>query len=217
MLSAVFTVVSSYLAGGVPVAYLTGRLLGGIDIRRHGSRNVGASNVWQTVSRAAVVPVGLSEITQGLAGPVIAKKQGQSARVQVLAGLAALAAHNWSPFLRFTGGRGVAHAIGFMLAVSRPALAAFVGLSLIGVARRQVPQFVGLGIVAAPLAALARRQPREIVAGMAGMAAIILTKRLLTNEPSLPADADRRRVLFSRLLYDRDTIERETWVRQDPE
>lgn len=217
MLSAVFLVVSSYLVGGVPVAYLTGRLLRGIDIRRHGSRNVGASNVWQTVSRTAVVPVGLTEIAQGMAGPVLAKKQGQSETAQVLAGLAALAAHNWSPFLRLTGGRGIAHAIGFMLAVSRPALAAFIGLSLIGVARRQVPQFVGLGIVAAPLAALARHQPREIVSGMAGMAAIILTKRLLTNEPSLPADADRRRVLLNRLLYDRDTIERETWVRQNPE
>jgi glycerol-3-phosphate acyltransferase PlsY len=152
-----------------------------------------------------------------MAGPTLAKKQGQNGTVQVLAGLAALAAHNWSPFLRFTGGRGVAHAIGFMLAVSRPALAAFVSLSLIGVMRRQVPQFVGLGIVAAPLAALVRRQPREIVAGMVGMAAIILTKRLLTNEPSLPADGDRRRVLLSRLLYDRDTFERETWVRQDLE
>lgn len=217
MLSAVLIVLGSYLAGGVPVAYLTGRLLRGIDIREHGSRNVGASNVWQTVSRAAVVPVGLTEIVQGLAGPTLAKRAGQSRTVQVLSGLAALAAHNWSPFLRFTGGRGIAHSIGFMLAVSRPAVATFTGLSLLGVVRRQVPQFVGLGIVAAPLAALARRQPPEIVCGMAGMAALIFTKRLLANEPSPPAGADRRRVLLSRLLYDRDTAEREAWVRQGSE
>jgi glycerol-3-phosphate acyltransferase PlsY len=217
MLNAVLIVLGSYFVGGVPVAYLAGRLLRGIDIREHGSRNVGASNVWQTVSRAAVVPVGLTEIAQGLAGPTLARRRGQSRTVQVLAGLAALAAHNWSPFLRFTGGRGIAHSIGFMLALSRPAVATFTGLSLLGVVRRQIPQFVGLSIAAAPLAALVRRQPPEIVAGMAGMAALVFTKRLLTNEPSLPAGADRRRVLLGRLLYDRDTTEREAWVRQGSE
>ena len=58
MLAAVLIVLGSYLIGGVPVAYLVGRLRG-VDIREYGSRNVGASNVWQTVSRAAVAPVGL--------------------------------------------------------------------------------------------------------------------------------------------------------------
>lgn len=215
-MSAALIALGSYVVGGVPVAYLTGRLLRGIDIRRHGSRNVGASNVWQSVSRAAVVPVGLAEIVQGLAGPGLAKKAGHSRTVQVLAGLAALTAHNWSPFLRFTGGRGIAHSIGFMLAVSRPALGAFIGLSLIGVVRRQIPQFVGLGIVVAPLAALMKRQPPEIIAGMAGMAALVVAKRLVTNDPAISAGANRCRVLFNRLVYDRDSAERETWVRQAP-
>lgn len=213
MLSAVLIVLGSYLIGGAPVAYLTGRLLRGIDIRQHGSRNVGASNVWQTVSRAAVAPVGLAEIGQGALGVASAKAMGQSRTVQVLAGLAALAGHNWSPYLRFSGGRGVGHAIGFMSVLSRPALAAFTGLSLIGVALRAVPQFVGLGIVVAPLAALAKRQPREIVAGLGGMAALVVAKRLLTNQPGLPPGAGARRVLLNRLLYDRDTREREPWVR----
>ncbi len=213
MLKAVLTVVGSYIIGGVPVAYLSGRLLRGVDIRQHGSRNVGASNVWQSVSRVAVAPVGVAEIAQGLLGPLAARRTGQSRTVQALAGLAALAGHNWSPWLGFTGGRGVGHAIGFMLMLSRPALGVFIVLSLIGVALRAVPQLVGLGIVAAPLAALAKRQPREIVAGMAGMASLIMAKRLLTNQPGLPSGADPRRVLLNRLLYDRDTREREPWVR----
>ena len=217
MLAAALTVLGSYLVGGVPVAYLAGRLLRGVDIRRQGSGNVGASNVWQSVSRAAVVPVGLAEIGQGLLGPVVAKRTGQSRTVQVLTGVAALAGHNWSPYLRFTGGRGVGHAIGFMLAVSRPALAAFIVISLIGVALRAIPKFVGLGIVVAPLAARVTRQPSEIVAGTAGMAALIVAKRLLSNQPSLPAGADPRRVLLNRLLYDRDTREREAWVQRERE
>ncbi len=214
MLSAVFIVLGSYLIGGVPVAYLTGRLLRGIDIRQYGSANVGASNVFQTVSRAAVVPVGLTEIGQGLLGIIIAKLADQSLAVQVLAGLAALAGHNWSPYLRFMGGRGIAHAIGFMLILSWPALGAFIVLSLLGVVLRMVPQLIGLAIIAAPLAALAAGQAPEIVWGLAGMAALIVAKRLVTNRPSLPPDADARTVLFNRLLYDRDTREREAWVQR---
>ena len=216
MLNASLIVLGSYFLGGLPVAYLTARLMRGVDLRRHGSGNVGASNVWQTVSRAAVVPVGLAEIGQGMLGIVIAKLADQSLAVQVLAGLAALAGHNWSPFLRFTGGRGVAHAIGFMLVLSWPGLGTFIGVSLTGVALRAVPQLVGLGIVAAPLAALAARQAPEIVAGTAAMAVLIVAKRLLTNRPSLPAGADPRQVLLSRLLYDRDSREREEWVQRGP-
>ena len=214
MLSAVLIVLGSYLIGSVPVAYLTGRLLRGIDLRQYGSANVGASNVWQTVSRVAVVPVGLTEIGQGFLGVIIAKLADESLAVQVLAGLAALAGHNWSPYLRFMGGRGIAHAIGFMLILSWPALGTFTGLSLLGVALRTVPQLVGLAIVVAPLAALAAGQASEIVGGMAGMAALIVAKRLVTNRPSLPPGADARTVLLNRLLYDRDTREREAWVQR---
>ncbi len=215
MLSGLLIILASYVIGSVPVAYLTGRLLGGIDLRRSGSGNVGASNVWQSVSRVSVVPVGLAEIGQGLLGILIAKLTGETLTVQVLAGLAAIAGHNWSPFLRFTGGRGIAHAIGFMLVLSWPALGAFAVLSLLGVALRSVPQLVGLGIAAAPLAALATGQSPEIVAGAGGVALLVLAKRLLTNQPTLPANAGH--VLLNRLLYDRDTRERDTWVRQRQE
>jgi len=76
-----------------------------------------------------------------------------------------------------------------------------------------VPQFVGLGIVVAPLAALAKGQSPEIIGGLAAMAVLVVAKRLLTNEPSLPPGHHARDVLLTRLLYDRDTREREAWVR----
>jgi glycerol-3-phosphate acyltransferase PlsY len=53
---------ASYLIGSIPIAYLAGRILKGIDIRRYGSANVGASNVYQSVARWAVVPVGVAQI-----------------------------------------------------------------------------------------------------------------------------------------------------------
>lgn len=214
MLRSALIVIGSYLTAAMPVAYLTARLLGGVDLRTTGSKNVGASNVWQSASRAAVVPVGLAEIAQGLAGPALARTTGESPGVQAAAGVAAVAGHNWSPYLGFSGGRGVGHAIGFMLAVSWPALGAFIAISLLGVRRKQIPQFVGLGILAAPAVSRVFGQPREIVRGLGIMAALIFAKRLLTNDPSLPPGAPAARVLTNRLLYDRDTTDRDGWVRQ---
>jgi glycerol-3-phosphate acyltransferase PlsY len=155
----VLLTLGSYLVGSIPVAFISGRLLKGIDIREHGSANVGASNVWQSVAHWAVVPVGLLEIAQGMAGILIAKGLDQPVEVQVLAGLAAIAGHNWSVYLLFTGGRGVAASIGFMLVLSPVALVAFTAISLLGVALRNVPVATGLGLTLSPLAALAAGRP----------------------------------------------------------
>jgi glycerol-3-phosphate acyltransferase PlsY len=207
---AIVVVLGSYLTSAIPVAYITARLLRGIDLRKHGSGNVGASNIWQSASKPAVVPVGLAEIAQGFAGPAAAIAGGHGPATQAAAGVAAVAGHNWSPFLGFTGGRGVAHAIGVMLALSRQALAVFIVVSLIGVRLKAVPQFVGLAILSAPLIARVTRQPGEIVAGLAAVAGLIFAKRLLAND-GLPKH-DRAAVLTNRLLYDRDARERDSWV-----
>jgi glycerol-3-phosphate acyltransferase PlsY len=204
----------SYLTGSVNVAYLTGRLLKGIDLREHGSGNIGASNVWQSVWKPAVVPVGLAEIGQGYAGPALARATGAGEGAQALAGVLVVAGHNWSPLLGFAGGRGVSTAIGVMLAISKPALVAFTALALLGVVTKKVPQLVGLGVVAAPIAALAAGQRTPAVAGLGGVAALVFAKRLLGNAPPR-AGSDRPRVLLNRLLYDRDTREREAWVERD--
>jgi glycerol-3-phosphate acyltransferase PlsY len=214
MIEAVLIVAASYLIGAVPVAWLTGRLLRGVDIRYVGSENVGASNVWQAVSKAAVVPVGLAEIAQGFAGILIAKGLGHGDGTQALSGLAAIAGHNWSPFLGLRGGRGVGHSLGVMVALSWPALGAFTVIALTGVALRQIPLFVGLGVLAAPFAALAWGQSRAIVLGLAGMTSLIALKRLLSNRPAPPPGLDPREVYVNRLLFDRDVRSREEWVRR---
>lgn len=214
MIAALLIVAASYLIGATPVAWLTGKALRGVDIRYVGSENVGASNVWQAVSRAAVVPVGLAEIAQGFAGILIAKGLGHGEGTQALAGLAAIAGHNWSPFLGFRGGRGVGHALGFMVAMSCPALGVFTAVALAGVALRQIPLFVGLGVLATPVAALACGQSRAVALGLAGMAALIALKRVLSNRPAPPPHLDRREVYLNRLLFDRDVRSREEWVRR---
>ncbi len=214
MIAPVLIIAGSYLIGAFPVAYLTGRLMRGVDLREHGSANVGASNVWQSVSRWAVVPVGLAEVAQGMAGILIAKLADQGLTVQVLAGLAAVAGHNWSVFLALSGGRGIGHSIGFMLVLSWPALGVFIAVSLLGVGVGAIPIAVGLGVALAPLTALLAGQSTAIVLGCLAMAGMIIAKRVLTNHPVPPPGADWREVLLNRLLLDRDIREREEWVRR---
>src|SRR3990170_993145 len=216
MLTLLLLTVVSYLIGAVPVAYLAGRLLSGIDLRRYGSGNVGASNVFQSVAGWAVVPVGLIEISQGMAGIGLAKLLDQEIAVQVVVGLAAVMGQTWSVYLGLTGGRGIGPSIGFMLYLAPPVLVAFTLISLAGALVRSYPLTVGLAIALTPIAGLITGSSGPVVAGCFGMAVIVFGKRLLTNRIGLPEGQDWRDLLLNRLLFDRDVREREAWVHRVP-
>jgi glycerol-3-phosphate acyltransferase PlsY len=216
MLGPTLVVVISFLIGSIPVAYIFGRAIRGIDLRRYGSANVGASNVYQSVARWAVVPVGLLEIAQGMAGIMLAKLLGQGLGLQVVAGLAAITGETWSVFLGFSGGRGIGPSIGFMLGLAPPVLATFTVISLMGWPLRSYPLTVGVAIALTPLASLITAGPGPVAVGCLGMALIVFAKRVLTNHIGLPADQDWRDVLLNRLLFDRDLRDRDEWVRRMP-
>ncbi|MDI6857095.1 MAG: glycerol-3-phosphate acyltransferase [Dehalococcoidia bacterium] len=207
-------VLASYLLGSIPIAYLTGKLLRGIDIRQVGSATAGASNVYQSVARWAVVPVGLLQIGQGMAAVALAKLFDQPLGVQVLAGLAAVGGAAWPVFLGFRGGRGIGASIGFLLVLTPATLVVFVVISLIGVALRGVPLAVGLGIAASPVSALVFEGAGPVAAGCLALAAMIFLKRALANDRRLPQGPDRREVIVNRLLFDRDIRDRDEWVRR---
>lgn len=213
MAVAILVVLISYLVSAIPIAYIAGRLKG-IDIRRYGSANVGASNVYQSVARWAVVPVGLGQIALAMAGIGLAKLLDQDLGVQVAAGVAALVGACWSVYLRFAGGRGIGASIGFMLFLTPVTLAVFVVVSLAGVFARNAPLGVGAAIVVAPLSSLIIDGPGAIALGCACMAAIIFAKRVLGNPGVRAEGVPRRQVLLNRLLFDRDVRDRDEWVRK---
>jgi glycerol-3-phosphate acyltransferase PlsY len=186
----------------------------GVDIRDYGSGNVGASNVWQSVSRTLVVPVGVAQIAQGLAGVLIARALGYGDGAQVAAGLAAVVAHNWNPWLGFKGGRGVGLALGIMLVLSVPVLIAFTLIAVTGVPLRRVPEMMLAAIVAMPLTALVAGEPAALVAGLAALAVLLIAKRVAANGPP-QAQYERPGVWLTRLVYDRDTHDREAWVHRN--
>jgi acyl phosphate:glycerol-3-phosphate acyltransferase len=209
---AALVVVAGYLIGAIPLAYIAGRLKG-IDIRQYGSANVGASNVYQSVARWAVVPVGVGQVALAMAGIGLAKLLDQALSVQVAAGVAALVGVCWSVYLRFAGGRGITASIGFMLFLTPITLVAFTLVSLVGVFLRSVPLGVGAAMAVAPLISLIVDGPGPIAAGCLCMAIIVFAKRLLGNPGARAKGVPLREVLLNRLLLDRDVRGRDEWVR----
>ncbi|MBE1710732.1 MULTISPECIES: glycerol-3-phosphate 1-O-acyltransferase PlsY [Mesorhizobium] len=127
----------AYLLGSTPTGYLVGKLLGGIDIRQHGSRSTGATNVLRTLGKWPAFVVLLIDVLKGVAAIVFAKwfyawlltslapptaldPQTFLPWAICLAGLAVLLGHGRSIWLNFTGGKSAATGLGVLLALSWP-------------------------------------------------------------------------------------------------
>jgi len=123
MAHAVPWLVASYLLGAIPTSYLAARLVGGIDLREHGSRNLGATNLYRVLGWRYAIPVGLLDAAKGLV-PVLlfAPRVSSSALFALVCGLTAVVGHVFSVFVRFKGGKGVATAAGVMLGLAPVAL-----------------------------------------------------------------------------------------------
>ena len=118
-MSTALALVASYLLGAIPTSYLVGRIFRGIDLREHGSRNLGATNLYRTLGWKYAVPVALFDIAKGAVPVLLIAPLVSSSRLLALAcGAAAVVGHVLSVFVRFRGGKGVATAAGVMLGFS---------------------------------------------------------------------------------------------------
>jgi glycerol-3-phosphate acyltransferase PlsY len=121
--SAALCLIASYFVGAIPTSYLAGRLFRGIDLREHGSRNLGATNVYRTLGWKYAIPVGLFDIAKGAVPVLVFAPRVSDSQVFALAcGIAAILGHVFSVFVRFRGGKGVATAAGVMLGLTPLAL-----------------------------------------------------------------------------------------------
>ena len=119
MLEAVLWLLASYFVGAIPTSYLVGRWARGIDLREHGSRNLGATNLYRTLGWRFAVPVGLFDVAKG-AAPVLlfGPRVPEVPYFAIWCGLAAVLGHVFSVFVRFRGGKGVATAAGMVIALA---------------------------------------------------------------------------------------------------
>lgn len=170
-IASVVGLAAAYLLGATPTGYLAGRLLKGIDIREHGSKSTGATNVLRTLGKWPALLVLLVDVLKGVAAIVLARwfypwlyampsvtpptaldLQTLAPWAVCLAGLAALLGHGRSIWLSFTGGKSTATGLGVLLALSWPVglgAAAVFGVTL------AIFRIVSLGSMLAALTAIA--------------------------------------------------------------
>jgi len=115
----------AYLIGAIPMGYVMARIFKGIDIRKQGSGNVGATNVLRTVGKLPAIITLLFDISKGaivilLIGGYAYKYLGLIDQdfYRCLLGFTAICGHIWPVFLKFKGGKGVATTIGVMAVIS---------------------------------------------------------------------------------------------------
>ncbi len=119
----VLTTLIAFAMGALPTGAIAGRIAG-VDLRAHGSGNIGATNAFRILGPRFGVPVLIIDIAKGvipvlLIAPAVAGASPLGPTgVRALAAVAAVAGHIWSPFVRFRGGKGVATAAGAFVALS---------------------------------------------------------------------------------------------------
>lgn len=156
-LSIAVSIILSYLIGAIPTGYLAGRFLKNIDIRQHGSKNMGATNVMRILGKGPGIVVLLIDILKGILPIVIFSSifDLNEPLVLVVIGIMSVIGHNWTVFLGFKGGKGVATTLGVLIGLTieisgiRPVLLITVGVWLVIFL---ISGFVSLASIAAGVA-----------------------------------------------------------------
>lgn len=129
----------AYCVGAIPTGYLFGRILKNLDIREHGSKNMGATNVFRVLGKGPGAAVLIIDILKGVLPVALLPNifGFYNPLILVLIGVVAVAGHNWTVFLKFKGGKGVATSLGVLIGLAiqiptlRPVLALTIAVWLI--------------------------------------------------------------------------------------
>jgi acyl phosphate:glycerol-3-phosphate acyltransferase len=167
----------AYLLGAIPFAYLIARQFGGIDIRRAGSGNVGATNVMRSAGLGLGLAVLVLDASKGALTVWLARRSGVSDPIVAAAGLTAMIGHIYPVWLGFRGGKGVATAVGvFGLLTPRAWLAAAIAMILMTWITRYVSLGAILGAIVLPVASIATDEPPAVTLAATAAAVIIVTR-----------------------------------------
>jgi len=169
--------VIAYLLGSIPFGLLIGKLKGGVDIREYGSGKTGATNVMRTIGTKLGILTLVLDVVKAAGAVMLAKVIIDSGSgsfaiggttiywqhvAQVVAGLAAIAGHNWPVFAKFKGGRGVTAYFGTLFAIFPPA--GIFGAEIVAIAALR-SRHMSMGSIFGALAALCLMIPLTILYG----------------------------------------------------
>jgi acyl phosphate:glycerol-3-phosphate acyltransferase len=169
-------VLVAYLIGAVPIGWMVARAFGVTDIRRHGSGNIGATNVLRTLGRLPAIVTLLGDVIKGYLA--VAAATTLSDRDPVVTGAATVAAvvgNCWSVFLGFRGGKGVATGLGALLCTVPLATVATLPVFVVVVATTRYVSLASLLAAACvPLGAVLLRYPTPSALAALAVAAIVI-------------------------------------------
>ena len=166
----------AFLLGSIPFGLVIARLAGGVDIRKVGSGNIGATNVFRQSRWAGILTLAL-DCGKGYLAVALAGRLGLGPAWQALGAVAAIAGHVFTPWLGFKGGKGVATGAGAYAALAPLPL----GVALAGFVVAVVwSRYISLGSIAAsllfPLASFLYREPAPVTAGALAGTLLIVAK-----------------------------------------
>lgn len=123
VLKTILVIIGAYLIGGISSSLLVGKWGYGVDIREHGSGNLGATNAYRVLGPFPAVTIGVADFFKGVLIVLLAKAFFEPEPVLLaniviaLAGLAVIIGHTWSVYIKFSGGKGVATGAGVLIAM----------------------------------------------------------------------------------------------------
>ncbi|WP_287155182.1 glycerol-3-phosphate acyltransferase [Candidatus Solincola tengchongensis] len=196
----------AYLLGTVNLSYILARKELGLDLRRSGSGNLGASNLAVHLGKGKAAMAFFADCAEEAAALLVARALGWSEAWQAAAGLAVIAGHNWPFYLRFQGGRGMAMALtGTLILLPYEGLV-LVGFLTLGVFSRHTAEMNLLALFLVPVLAWRWGRPAAFIAFTLGVLAFALLRRA-QGSPEVGKKKlreDPRKVLWSRIIYDRE-------------
>jgi glycerol-3-phosphate acyltransferase PlsY len=180
ILQAAVLTVAAFFIGGIPWGVIVARISGGPDPRTIGSGRTGGANVMRAVGPRLALLSGLLDKLKGTAAVLLARWVGAGIEVEVLCGIAAIIGHSRSPFLGFSGGRGVSAAFGAALVLAPFAAAILLVVFLVVLAITRYTSLASLvsavvgGVVLAIQVIVTGQPPALLVFAIVGPALIWL-------------------------------------------
>ena len=170
-----------YFLGSIPNGLLFGKLLWNVDLREHGSHNIGATNAWRTLGKSAGFLIFFLDFLKGFFSVWIASAVVGTPIAMVLAGILAIVGHSCSVFLGFHGGKGVATGLG-VVAMLMPLPTVFVFLVWLAIVYKTKYVSLGSCVAAAlvPISAYFFHSPVEYI-GFGVLAAVLIIVRHRSN------------------------------------
>lgn len=214
-------ILGGYLLGSIPAAYLIARWRRGIDIRKYGSGNVGASNVSAVVSKRWSIPVTIFDVGKGALAVFAAQQFDLEAYQQITVGLCTIIGHNWPLFLGFKGGRGIFTSLGVIFMLSWKLGLIVLVIPYLFAPFRQLSFGVALALFALPFLSWFLSQAWDIeerlpvTLGFIVLSLLALLRRLIQPRKALSKSVHPAELVFNRLLFDRDIRDRKAWITQN--